>query len=60
MSVRNQLESNTETPFLGKEGEALLTLWEAGMEWSARVGMVVDLTTLIPVPPPVPSPTDPK
>jgi hypothetical protein len=43
MIVQN-LETNTEAPFLGKEGEAMLTLLKAQIEWSSRSVTAISLT----------------
>ena len=33
-------ETNTEAPFLGKEGSAMLELWTAQMEWLSSTGQL--------------------
>lgn len=51
----HDLEYNPEAPFLGKEGEAMLTLWKAGMEWFIKTTETVNsLPTPTPTPTPLP------
>jgi hypothetical protein len=40
MTVQQHLEINTEAPFLGKQGEAMLTLLQAQVQWDAMVGAI--------------------
>jgi|SRR5579863_8307863 len=57
--IVQDLKTNTEAPFLGKEGPALLELWKAGMEWSAKVVATTNPSVQPPIPPDPGQPQDP-
>lgn len=55
--IVQQPEINTEAPFLGKQGEAMLTLLQAQLQWDAMVGTIkTPLVNANDIPPDAPKP----